>query len=128
VVASDRSLGGFAREWGDDLPKVRKKRRMLDAEGVRFEEGGRRAKIRRDCFVGAATTPTAAAAPPRVDAGAGAKRRTTEETAAAAATERTPAQPSATAKRTSQHIVTDDEETLKRETLDLLRKRRPKSC
>ncbi len=40
VVASDRSIGGFCHSWGEDQPKVQKKKRMLEDEGIQFEADG----------------------------------------------------------------------------------------
>jgi len=47
-VASDRSIGGFGHTWGADSQKVQRKRRLLEEEGVVFEEDG---KIHPRCFV-----------------------------------------------------------------------------
>jgi hypothetical protein len=49
VVASDRTIGGFCHSWGEDQPKVKKKKRMLEAEGIKFELDGR--KIMNEHFV-----------------------------------------------------------------------------
>ncbi len=49
MVASDRSLGGFGHSWGEDQPKVQTKKRLLEEEGVLFEEGSN--KIRKEYFV-----------------------------------------------------------------------------
>lgn len=50
VVASDLTLGGFCHSWGEDQPKVQKKKRMLEDEGIRFEPDGM--KILKQYFVG----------------------------------------------------------------------------
>lgn len=50
VVASDLTLGGFCHSWGEDQPKVQKKKRMLEDEGIRFETNGK--KILKQYFVG----------------------------------------------------------------------------
>lgn len=47
-MASDRSIGGFGHTWGADSQKVQRKRRLLEEEGVVFEEDG---KIHPHCFV-----------------------------------------------------------------------------
>ncbi len=41
MVASSRRLGGFAGSWGDAAPSVRRKKKMLEAEGVLFDAAGR---------------------------------------------------------------------------------------
>ena len=48
VVASDLTLGGFCHSWGEDQPKVQKKKRMLEDEGIRFDGN----KILKQYFVG----------------------------------------------------------------------------
>lgn len=50
MVASDLTLGGFCHSWGEDQPKVQKKKRMLEDEGIRFEPDGK--KILKQHFVG----------------------------------------------------------------------------
>ena len=41
MIASDRRLGGFSGEWGAAAPAVRRKRALLESEGVVFEADGR---------------------------------------------------------------------------------------
>eukprot|EP00729_Bicosta_minor_P013929 gene13929-15342_t len=41
VVATDRKLGGFNGSWGESTPDVCRKKDILEAEGVVFDEGGR---------------------------------------------------------------------------------------
>jgi len=41
VIASDRRLGGFSGEWGAAAPAVRRKRALLESEGVVFDADGR---------------------------------------------------------------------------------------
>ena len=36
VVTSSLELGGFNGSWGDETPQVKKKRGLLEAEGVKF--------------------------------------------------------------------------------------------
>ena len=45
-MASDRSLGGFCHSWGEDQPKVQKKKQMLEKEGIEFESGGKKIMIK----------------------------------------------------------------------------------
>ncbi|KAG2431926.1 hypothetical protein HYH02_013145 [Chlamydomonas schloesseri] len=40
VVAADLNIGGFSGGWGISDPKVQRKRRLLEEEGVGFEEAG----------------------------------------------------------------------------------------
>ena len=40
VIAADLRIGGFSGEWGEESEKVQKKRRMLQEEGVKFDERG----------------------------------------------------------------------------------------
>ena len=54
MVASDRSLGGFGHTWGEHQPKVQLKKRLLEEEGIIFEEGSN--TIRKDFFVESADT------------------------------------------------------------------------
>ena len=93
----------------------------MEEEGILFEEGGKRNRIREDFFVDTAAVSKAGFAPPTVDAAKRAKRRKTEKTAVAV-------QLSATTKRTSTYFETVDEETLKHEILNVLEKRNPKTC
>ena len=46
MVASDLRLGGFSGAWGDESAEVKKKRRLLEEEGVRFDAVGR---VRDEC-------------------------------------------------------------------------------
>ena len=41
MIASDRRLGGFSGEWGAAAPAVRRKRALLESEGVVFDADGR---------------------------------------------------------------------------------------
>ena len=41
VVCADRRLGGFSGAWGDASPEVRRKRALLESEGVALEDGAR---------------------------------------------------------------------------------------
>ncbi|KAL3782285.1 hypothetical protein ACHAW5_010587 [Stephanodiscus triporus] len=54
------AVGGFRRTRGEEKTEVREKRRMLEGEGVVFEDdvggGGGGGRIRRDFFVGSTTS------------------------------------------------------------------------
>lgn len=45
VVASSRTLGGFAGQKGDDAPNIATKKKMLKDEGVLFEPMARRTTV-----------------------------------------------------------------------------------
>jgi len=119
VVASDRSIGGFGHTWGDG-PKIQKKKRMLQEEGVVFEEEGKISKIRKDFFVesawSASASPSNSTAKPKGKADIkGSKKRKPEEMTLKHA---------ATANTKSKYFATSvSEETLKHEILSLLQKR-----
>ena len=49
VISSNRCLGGFNGDWGDQSEKVQRKRQMLIDEGVKFEAGG---KVQSCCVLG----------------------------------------------------------------------------
>ena len=68
MVASDLRLGGFSGAWGDESAEVKKKRRLLEEEGVRFDAAGR---VRDECVhhggsvTVAVPLPAAAPGPPQ---------------------------------------------------------------
>lgn len=41
VVAASLELGGFSGQWGCDTPNVRRKRALLEEEGVKVDDQGR---------------------------------------------------------------------------------------
>jgi hypothetical protein len=47
-VAADGSIGGFSGQWGEGC-KINKKRALLQAEGVQFDD--RTGKIVKDCLL-----------------------------------------------------------------------------
>ncbi|KAF5830435.1 6-O-methylguanine DNA methyltransferase [Dunaliella salina] len=49
VIASSFKLGGFNGSWGDETEDVRRKRKMLMEEGVRFTKA---AKVEAECVCG----------------------------------------------------------------------------
>lgn len=126
MVASDRSIGGFGHTWGEDQPKVQRKRCLLEAEGIIFEEAHNGScKIRKEFFVELVSTPGTVTAtktkpkPKGAISSEGAKKRKIEE----------PQQSTATARKTSKYFVTVSEDKLKKEILNLLQKRQPgKTC
>jgi len=122
VVASDRSIGGFAHSWGEDQPKVQKKRRLLEEEGIIFEIEGKYNKIRKDFFVESASVSNSVTKPKGAASGKGkgSKRQEMDEP---------PLNQPATKKTKSKYFDTVSEETLKQEILNLLQKRQVgKTC
>lgn len=124
MVASDRSLGGFGHQKGEDQPKVKTKKRLLEEEGVGFEEDGK--KIRTEYFVASPRDPAAAVRRPASkpnpkSSPKGSNKRRAEERSDQAA--------AASPKRKSKYFETVTEETLKEEILNLLGKRQKgKTC
>lgn len=121
-MASDRSIGGFAHTWGEDQPKVQKKRRLLEQEGIVFEDKGNSSKIRYDFFVEPATTTESATKTKSSTSLKGSKKQKMEEPQS---------KPAATKKHKSKYFDTSSvsEETLKEEILNLLQKRQTgKTC
>ena len=109
MVASDRSVGGFCHAWGEEKPEVLRKKRMLEEEGVVFDEGG--GKIRGEFFVGSASSPHST-------------RRS--KTASDVRGKREVANAPSKSKYFATGVT---EEVLKREVLNLLRERRAgKTC
>lgn len=110
VVASDLTLGGFCHSWGEDQPKVQKKKRMLEDEGIRFQPDGK--KILKQYFVGNEKEESKVRF---------AKQRKEEK-----AINQQPATPSTfnnSVSKTSTIVDEITEEMLKKEILDLLNKR-----
>lgn len=116
MVASDRSIGGFGHTWGEDQPKVQRKRRLLEGEGIRFEGN----KIRREFFVDS-SVPAAAAADSTTSAPkTKSKRRNMEQQ---------PSSPTKGKKSKYFDAAAVTGETLKQEILALLQKRdQGKTC
>ena len=110
VVASDRSLGGFCHSWGEDQPKVQKKKRMLEEEGIKFEPDGK--KILNEYFVNhEEEKETKVSSTAKKRKGKTAKK----QQPAATATDKVPSIPNSVDEIT--------EEMLKQEILSLLNKR-----
>ena len=110
VVASDLTLGGFCHSWGEDQPKVQKKKRMLEDEGIRFQPDGK--KILKQYFVGNEKESKVSKS---------AIKRKEEK-----AINQQPATPSTfnnSVSKTSTIVDEITEEMLKKEILDLLNKR-----
>jgi hypothetical protein len=112
VVASDRSLGGFGHTWGEHQPKVQLKKRLLEEEGIIFEEGSN--KIRIDFFVESADN----SAPNMCTEGS--KRRKSKES--------TP-KPASTMSKSKYFTNEAIEEKIKQEIITVLQMRQPgKTC
>ena len=76
MIASDRRLGGFSGEWGAAAPAVRRKRALLESEGVVFDADGR---VSADCVLHELPAP-------------GKKRPRTDEAPPAKRTRKAPSQ------------------------------------
>jgi len=121
VVASDRSIGGFGHSWGEDQPKVQKKRRLLEEEGVVFEEEGKSNKIREDFFVEGTSVSKSIIKRKSATRSKGSKKQKIVE--------EPPSNQTATEKRKSKYFDTAFEEKLKQEIINLLQKRQVgKTC
>ena len=109
MVASDGTLGGFSHKWGEDQPEVQRKRRLLEAEGIEFDDvEGKSSKIKTEFLVESASKPSPAKA--------SAKKQNTEASLASTKTR-------------SKYFNTISEDELKQEILNLLQKRQPgKTC
>ena len=135
MVASDRSLGGFGHEWGDGTgPKVQRKMRMLEEEGVVFEDDGKR--IKKEYFV-ESTTSASAAKSAEADTTTKPKRKTAKSKEAkkrkAKESISNESTTSASSKSKSKYFNTNttavSEAKLKQEILNLLQKRQAgKTC
>lgn len=110
MVASDGTLGGFSHKWGEDQPEVQRKRRLLEAEGIEFDDiEGKSSKIKAEFFVESASKPSPAKA--------SAKKQKTE------------ASPAFTKTKSKYFNPILCEGKLKQEILNLLQKRQPgKTC
>jgi len=114
VVASDRSIGGFCHSWGEDQPKVQKKKRMLEEEGIKFESDGM--KIMNEHFINEGGTQVCTKK----------RKGKTKATKQSSTTTNNNTASTQTATAAVDEIT---EEMLKKEILQLLRKRAPgKTC
>eukprot|EP00984_Skeletonema_dohrnii_P034748 scaffold33666_cov127-Skeletonema_dohrnii-CCMP3373.AAC.3 len=112
VVASDRSIGGFCHSWGE--PKVQKKKRILEEEGIKFESDG--LKIMNDHFINEGGTQVCTKK----------KKGKTKATKQSSTTTYNNTASTQTATAAVDEIT---EEMLKKEILQLLNKRAPgKTC
>ena len=127
VVASDRSIGGFGHTWGEDSPKVQRKRRLLESEGVVFDEKG---KIHKHCFVGVSSETTTTSTTTKSDGNESNKRKVVDATVNTTATDTTTKKKKCkSSKYFNNAPETETEEALKKEILDLLQKRQVgKTC
>ena len=121
-MASDRSIGGFGHTWGADSRKVQRKRRLLEEEGVVFEEDG---KIHPHCFVNEVSVVASASASVSVSA-------TTSKSSSAAkrSRKRKGGDDDSTTNESTNKIyfngtISISETSLKQEILNLLGKRQP---
>ena len=118
MVASDRCLGGFGHTWGEDQPNVQRKKRLLEAEGIAFEEDGKICKIREDFFVQVEPASNNQDARPKSKTNEkGSKKRKLQEDGPKAASTKTKS------KYFDTKTSSVSEETLKQEILNLLGKR-----
>ena len=124
MVASDRSIGGFGHTWGEDSPKVQRKRRLLEGEGVVFEENG---KIHKDYFVGV-SSETATSTTTKSNTKVSKKRKVEDATVKTTSTN-TAAKKKEKSKSKYFNTASETETILKKEILDLLQKRQVgKTC
>jgi len=115
VVASDRSIGGFCHSWGEDQPKVQKKKRMLEEEGIKFESDGM--KIMNEHFINEGGTQVCT------------KKKKKGKTKATKQSSTTTNNNTASKQTATAAVDEITEEMLKKEILQLLRKRAPgKTC
>ena len=126
MVASDRSIGGFGHTWGEDSPKVQRKRRLLEGEGVVFDEKG---KILKHCFVGVSSETTTSSTT-KSDGNESNKRKVIDATVKSTTTDTTAKKKKCkSSKYFNDASETETEEALKKEILDLLQKRQVgKTC
>ncbi|KAL9188606.1 hypothetical protein ACHAXT_006984 [Thalassiosira profunda] len=101
-----------------ETPEVRRKRMLLEGEGIEFEEDGKgSSKIQKQFFVDAPSSSDGTKA--KTGAARGAKKRITSQND----------KPSATKSKKSKYFSAASEDMLKREILNLLEKRQPgKTC
>lgn len=124
MVASDRSIGGFGHTWGEDSPKVQRKRRLLEGEGVVFEENG---KIHKHCFVDA-SSETSTTSTTKSNTKVSKKRKVEDATVKTTST-KTSAKKKKKSKSKYFNNASETETILKKEILDLLQKRQVgKTC
>lgn len=119
-VASDRSIGGFGHTWGEDQPKVQRKRRLLEGEGILFDdEEGKTSKIRHEFFVQSSSQP-ATKSDAEVKSGKSTKKRKSNESSSKGSPTKT---------KSKYFTNTISEDKLKQEILNLLEKRQAgKTC
>ena len=128
-MASDRSIGGFGHTWGADSQKVQRKRRLLEEEGVVFEEDG---KIHPHCFVNEVSVVASASVSASVSA-----TTTKSSSAAKRSKKRKGGDDDSTTNNESTNktynyfngTISITETSLKQEILNILGKRQPgKTC